>query len=388
MKTCRRLISILVVATLAGCVTAPAPQRYCSNDSVLIDTNFEGGNFAACEIGAANNISILIRPEDDPPINPSPWYSFRVTPRAATTARITLTFEEGYARYWPKLSHDGHSWTPAADALVSRSETDNSLTLDLALGHQTIYVSGQELVTTPFYYSWIRELDARDDISTRLVGASVQGRPIFAAKTGNQDEVVLLLGRQHPPEVTGAFAMRAFVDAVLGESELARRFRARFAIVIVPIINPDGVALGHWRHNVNGVDLNRDWGPFTQPETRAVAEFLDEQLASGARLRLMLDFHSTRTNTFYTQLAEETNYAFDFATVWLERVRSRIPEFTFTHDARARSGQANTKNYFFDTYGIPAITYELGDETDRDEIAITTPVFAEEMMRTLLEVGD
>ena len=64
----------------------------------------------------------------------------------------------------------------------------------------------------------------------------------------------------------------------------------------------------------------------------------------------------------------------------------RLPEFEFKHDARAHSGQANTKNYFYDTYGIPAITYELGDETDRALILETSPVFAEEMMRTLLEV--
>ncbi len=100
----------------------------------------------------------------------------------------------------------------------------------------------------------------------------------------------------------------------------------------------------------------------------------------------MLDFHSTRLNTFYTQLPSESNYAFDFATVWFDRTRERIPDFEFKHDARPKSGQANTKNYFFDTYGIPAITYELGDETDRQTIAKTSPVFADEMMRTLLEV--
>ena len=81
MKTCLRLTGILITAALASCVTAPTPQRYCSNASVLIDTNFEGGNFAACEMGAGNDIAILIRPEDKPPINHSPWYSFRVTPR-------------------------------------------------------------------------------------------------------------------------------------------------------------------------------------------------------------------------------------------------------------------------------------------------------------------
>ena len=179
--------------------------------------------------------------------------------------------------------------------------------------------------------------------------------------------------------------MRSFVGAVLGDSALARSFRDRYSVIIIPLINPDGVALGHWRHNVNGVDLNRDWGTFTQPETQSVARLLESIERAGVSLELMLDFHSTRKNTFYTQLPEESASPVDFATAWLGRAKERLPDFEFKHDARARSGQANTKNYFFDTYGIPAITYELGDETDRQAIYDSTPVLAEEMMRAMLE---
>ena len=40
--------------------------------------------------------------------------------------------------------------------------------------------------------------------------------------------------------------------------------------------------------------------------------------------------------------------------------------------------------WFHRRYGIPAFTYELGDEADRQLLHETTPVFAEEMMRELL----
>jgi len=102
-------------------------------------------------------------------------------------------------------------------------------------------------------------------------------------------------------------------------------------------------------------------------------------------LRLMLDFHSTKSSLFYTQLPEEFDEPIDFATAWLSRSRERLPDFEYKHDPRGPSGQANTKNYFFSRYGIPAITYEIGDEVDRLQITSTTPVFAEEMMRLLLE---
>ena len=47
--------------------------------------------------------------------------------------------------------------------------------------------------------------------------------------------------------------------------------------------------------------------------------------------------------------------------------------------------QANSKNYFHKTRGIPAITYEVGDETDRGQARAAAVVFAEEMMRLMLE---
>ena len=59
-----------------------------------------------------------------------------------------------------------------------------------------------------------------------------------------------MIGRQHPPEVTGAIAMHSFIDTVLADTDLARQFRDRFKLAIVPLMNPDGVAAGHWRHNV------------------------------------------------------------------------------------------------------------------------------------------
>jgi len=217
------------------------------------------------------------------------------------------------------------------------------------------------------------------------LGRSVHGRPIHVAKTDSRPEVILLLGRQHPPEVTGAFAMRPFVDTVLADTPIARQFRDRYLIIIIPLINPDGVALGHWRHNVNGVDLNRDWGPFTQPETQSIARLLSGLDELGLQLRLMLDFHSTKSNLFYTQLPEDNTEPLLFATNWLNRARQRLPEFEFKHDAREKSDQANTKNYFFKRYGVPAITYELGDETDREQIVSAATVFAEEMMNVLLE---
>jgi hypothetical protein len=74
----------------------------------------------------------------------------------------------------------------------------------------------------------------------------------------------------------------------------------------------------------------------------------------------------------------------DFASLWLGAAAERLPDFPFKHDARPPSEQANSKNYFFKSRGIPSVTYESGDETDRGELEAAAVVFAEEMMRVML----
>lgn len=374
-----------VLLFLSACATTSSPPaRFCDSPSMLVDANFEGGNFYSCSVENNTDVSILIRPEDEPPINQSPWYSLRLSPKQPTTATLHFRFNNGYARYWPKISGDGENFTPIAAHAVVISDDGAEMTVTVPLAQNQVWISAQELLLPTYYAKWLREMNGHPEITTRILGRSVEGRPIHVAETAPRAEVIYLIGRQHPPEVTGAFAMRSFVDTVLSDTELARSFRQRFSIIIVPLINPDGVVHGHWRHNMNGVDLNRDWGTFTQPETQSVERLLQTMEASNKAPRLMLDFHSTRDSLFYTQLAGDFDEPVDFATAWLNNSRARLPDFIFKHDPRGPSGQANTKNYFFSRYRIPAITYEIGDEVSRDDIRSSTPVFAEEMMRELM----
>ena len=365
---------------------ATTPVRSCENDVAVLDTHFEGGNFHHCAVAKDGTFEVTIRPEDPDVVIPMPWYAFRASPKKPGDVTVALTFREGYARFWPKISVDGETWSAMAAEDVS-VPADDRLSLRLALSELPVRIAAQQLLTTAYYADWMRLLAARTDITLRTLGVSVQGRPIGMVQTPQRTEAVLLLGRQHPPEVTGALALRSFVNAVLADTELAGRFRARHAVLVVPLLNPDGVALGHWRHNAGRTDLNRDWGAFTQPETRSVARLLDTLDASGIKLRLMLDFHSTRYTDFklfYTQREEDGIVPAGFATRWLNRVRQRLPGVEFTHKP-TKSTSDTAKKYFFERYGIPAITYELGDEADPERIAEASPVFAEEMMRVLLQ---
>ncbi len=50
-------------------------------------------------------------------------------------------------------------------------------------------------------------------------------------------------------------------------------------IVIIPMLNPDGVIIGNNRVNLGGVDMNRRWGakvmePTVTPEVHMLKEFM------------------------------------------------------------------------------------------------------------------
>jgi predicted deacylase len=385
----RLLAGVILLASFAAGADAVSdtPTPRCSNAQFRIDTHFESGKLDKCKLRRDGTFEITLRPEDRKVIVEQPWFAFRISASAPGELRIRLRIPDGYARYWPKLSSDGTDWQRAPDNAVTIAASGKSMDIALPLQEGPLWIAAQELLPISWYEKWLAKLEKRDDLTVAVIGQSAEGRSIQLLKTANRPETVILLGRQHPAEIPGAMAMRDFVEVVLADTELARQFRQRFTLVIIPLLNPDGVANGHWRHNAGRTDLNRDWNQFSQPETRAVLRLLAGMDALQMRPRLMLDFHATRQTRsllFYTQTADEVTDPPQFDQHWFDAVRERLPDFEFDHSPGPSDKNPNTKGYFYRRYGIPAFTYELADEVDRAELHATTPILAEEMMRTLL----
>jgi succinylglutamate desuccinylase len=149
------------------------------------------------------------------------------------------------------------------------------------------------------------------------------------------------------------------------------------------LVNPDGVALGHWRHNLDGVDLNRDWGPFSQPETQAVKAFVESHLTR-APLHLMLDFHSTNRSLFYTQPVNMPISLPAFTRDWLNAINDGSVPIRFDDVPGYTKDRGTTKSYYYTQYGVPAITVELGDLEQPQDLTQTGRHMAITMMQQLL----
>ena len=117
----------------------------------------------------------------------------------------------------------------------------------------------------------------------KIVGTSVQGRPIRIRAVGHGPRRVLFIGGIHGDEPEGAYAT-AELPGAFDEAGLADDV----TLTILEDANPDGRAAGT-RGNANGVDVNRNFpasnfdatnasnggSPLSQPEARAVYDTIE-----------------------------------------------------------------------------------------------------------------
>ena len=387
MNLNRSLALVLPFLLVTACSTLPSyePGETCVTELFTVLDEHQGARRGRCIATGSGSVRVEIRKEDEHVVNESPWYSFRIVPKSAGTASITLRYFGADHRYVPKISNDGLHWIPLDEQFVIVSDNGRDAELLIPLGNKTVWVSAQELIMPAMYDLWIDNLSKDKAITLSDIGQSINGQPIRMLDTGTaSDDVLLIVGRQHPPEVSGVFAFFSFAETLFGDSDLAAEFRRRFRIVAIPLLNPDGVVGGNWRHNLGSKDLNRDWGPFTQPETQAIATLLDTLDAGGASIRMFADFHSTNRNLLYTQNDDFPTDPPGFVPAWLTNSAARMQGYEFTNEAGPVSEQANSKNYMYKRYGIPTVTFEVGDETDRFATRHAAAVFAEELMKLLL----
>lgn len=390
----RRFFWISAASLLAGCGGGgePAPEsaargedRACAFEHVRFEADFPGARLNGCRQDGPGAYTLFIRPEDTP-INPSPWYAFEVVSEGAATLDLTLSYHGGRHRYAPKISRDGGASWALLETDMEVSEDGRSARFPVNLEQGGALIAAQPVRSAASVEAWMGELAASGVFERRELGVSELGRPIIALDTANggASEVLLIIGGQHPPETTGFDALEAFLERLAEDDPAARAFRGDWRIVAIPLLNPDGADLGQWRHNARGVDLNRDWGPFTQAETRlARAEFERASGGEPERVGLVLDFHSTWSNVLYTQPDNAAGRRADFAADWIAALDARLGDGVMHRDASHNPNLPTAKTWAHRTYGAPAITFEIADVTPPDEARRTGRLAAEEAMRLL-----
>ncbi len=378
------------------------------NHSLLIDSSFikikvqqkKSFDFSESRISFSNNFlsarlngvsqqndstfSLTITAESRP-INSSPWYAFKVWSARSRNLYLKLTYPDDKHRYAPKVSKDGLSWQNIETIVTNKEKTE--ATFKLFISSDTMLVAAQELINSIDNERWVDSIAKKTELKKEIIGYSINHKPIISlnTKSSNGKKIVVVISRQHPPEITGYLAMKKFVSVLLGNTELAKRFRKEYELVVIPMVNPDGVDEGNWRHSFAGVDLNRDWIDFKQPETRAVRDYLLEKVnRQGAKVYFAIDFHSTYDDVLYTNEEKKSSHMPGLVNNWIAGLHQFEGENQTPVKPSGNGGNVS-KAWFGKTLNAEALTYEVGDQTPRAYINKKVTKVAEVLMENLLK---
>ena len=119
---------------------------------------------------------------------------------------------------------------------------------------------------------------------------------LLADTTIKKKKIVFITSRVHPGETPASFVCHGFISFICSNHPVAVQLREKLIFKIVPMLNPDGVAIGNYRTCSMGFDLNRHWlspQEWSQPTIYHVRKYLLElRNDPNYQIDFFMDLHS------------------------------------------------------------------------------------------------
>ncbi|MDB5177780.1 MAG: peptidase carboxypeptidase [Candidatus Saccharibacteria bacterium] len=210
--------------------------------------------------------------------------------------------------------------------------------------------------------------------TVQTIGYSKNGRAIQAYFYGNGGETVLFVGAFHGDERNS----KTIMDSWMSELESkARDIPATRQVVVVPMVNPDGIAANR-RNNSNNVDLNRNFAtsnwqkditspinqpiengggstPMSEPETQAIAA-----LTSRLQPRVTVSYHSVAGYAIGNEAGDSGSLAAIYAQL------SGYQNMTGNGGAFDYSITGSYEDWIAQKLGLPSLIIELASSTNSE----------------------
>lgn len=355
-------------------------------NEIIFDTSFLSNRLDSVVNLGEDKYVAFINPVFEP-VNNSPWFAFGISSKSTKLIELTLNYGKYKHRYIPKLSLDKKSWKKIDNKNIYIDSVKGTATIKLNVYPQKTYVAAQEIESSKDTYLWMDSILTKNPKFKKVVaGKTALDKNNYCLEFENDvtKNAIVLIARQHPPEIPGGtIGFKTFFEALASNTKVANTFREKFNIYTFPLLNPDGVDLGHWRHNAKGVDLNRDWIDFSEPESKTVKNYIETKVKKGKKIQFAIDFHTSYSGP-YLLVLDSINTAKSKKIIpdWIQKIEMNS---NFKVEARRRSQKLPyCYNYFINKFGCEAVTYEEGDEVDRGIIKKRAKRYALSLMETML----
>ncbi|WPZ02907.1 M14-type cytosolic carboxypeptidase [Blastomonas marina] len=248
--------------------------------NIAIDTAFDAGNI---EVKAVDGASARLAIRKDNQSEFKQWYYFRVSGAAGRELELKIedlkdsAYPGGWPDYESVVSEDREYWGRADSEYDADSGT---LTIRYTPESNIAWFAYFAPYSMERHFDLVSEAALMDGVSHRVLGHTLDGRPIDCLEMGEGDKHVWLYARQHPGETQAEWWMEGALDVLTDMGDpVARTLREKCTLHVVPNMNPDGSFRGHLRTNACGANLNREWENPTaerSPEVLALRNAMDE----------------------------------------------------------------------------------------------------------------
>ena len=215
------------------------------------------------------------------------------------------TFSKDFSLMF-STDYQSPDWKPYLEAEYAYDEASASLTAAFTPVTDSIYLSWSSPWTERNLQELIDRREGSEFFSWRVIGRSVEGRPVTAltitdfAVDNKLKKAVWITGTQHAYEMAAGPVVEGIVSRLLDGGSSSGELLGKYVYNIVPLLNPDGVARGGYRYNMHDIDLNRNWDnqksddwdrEVSEPEVACVKDAISDWVRQYGTLDLFFDFH-------------------------------------------------------------------------------------------------
>lgn len=229
--------------------------------SVIIDSNFDGGNIKRLDDGAGEVVRLAIEPDAGGEF--FQWFFFRVTavPGQRYRLRIENAGQAAYPRGWQDyrvvVSSDYQQWNR-----LPTEYDGTALTFELRPQSTVTWVAYFAPFTLHQHQQMIGRYSNSESVECVVPGYTIDGRSIDCLTIGDRHRPLKIwaIARQHPGESMAQWWMQGYLQRLCDSTDpVVRELMKQAVFYVVPNMNPDGSYRGYLRTNAAGTNLNREW---------------------------------------------------------------------------------------------------------------------------------